>query len=412
MTGKFARLAGRFRSLMCDEIGSTAVAVAATMPLVVGGAAFGVETSYWYYKDLQLQAAADAAAYAGALEKRAGSKKPAVVQAATAIAVANGFVQSVGTAELNSPPLTGAHINAKSVEVVLQENQPRFFSSLFTQTPVVIRARAVAAFEDAGSACILALHKSASKAALFSGSSTSKFKACSVMANSLANDAVTVQGSGKLETSCIYSVGGVSLTATAVLDECSAAQVGVSPVGDPYAELEAPVASSTCESTSGSSLTAGTYCGGMTLSGTKTLNPGVYVVSGGNLKINANAHISGTGVMFYLTNGARISINGTATIDFSAATTGPYSGVLFFGDRSDTDSTKNTFNGTANSLLTGAIYFASQAVQFLGDFSGTDGCTQVVGLTVEWSGNANISKDCTAHGMHAIPAAELVKLVE
>src|SRR5215216_2584853 len=89
VAGKFARLAGRFRSLMRDEIGSTAVALAVSMPLVVGGAAFGVETSYWYYKDLQLQAAADAAAYAGALEKRAGSKNPAALTAATAVAKTN-----------------------------------------------------------------------------------------------------------------------------------------------------------------------------------------------------------------------------------------------------------------------------------------------------------------------------------
>ena len=412
MTANFVRLAARVRSLMRDEMGSTAVALAVSMPVVVGGAAFGVETSYWYYKDLQLQAAADAAAYAGALEKRAGSKKDAVAAAATAVAVTNGYVKSIGTAAIHSPPLTGTHISAKSVEVVLQENQPRLFSSLFIQTPVVIQARAVAVFEDAGSACILALHKSASKAALFSGSSTSTFKGCSVMANSLANDAVTVQGSGKLETSCVYSVGGVSVTAGLKLDECKSAQVGVSPVGDPYAELAAPPVSATCQSTSGSTLTAGTYCGGMSLSGTKTLDSGVYVVSGGDLKINSGAKISGAGVMFYLTNGARVSINGHATINFSAATSGTYSGVLFFGDRSDTGSAKNSFNGTADSLLTGAIYFASQAVQTLGDFSGTDGCTQVVGLTVEWSGNAKISKDCTAHGMHAIPAAELVRLVE
>jgi hypothetical protein len=255
------------------------------------------------------------------------------------------------------------------------------------------------------------LHTSASKAALFSGSSTSKFIGCSVMANSLANNAVTVQGSGKLETSCIYSVGGASVTAGLKMDECKSAQIGVSPVGDPYADLEPPVPGAS-QTVSGSTLSPGLYSGGMDLSGTKTLSPGVYVVSGGNLKINANAHISGSGVMFYLTNGARVSINGTATVDFSAATTGTYSGVLFFGDRTDTGSTKNSFNGTADSLLTGAIYFASQAAQFLGDFSGTDGCTQVVGLTVEWSGNADISKDCTAHGMHAIPAAELVKLVE
>lgn len=405
-------LLGRIKSLLKEERGSSAIVVALAMPVVVAGAAFGVETTYWYYKDMQLQAAADAAAYAGALEKRAGSNRPTVVTAATTVAIANGFKQSLGTAELHSPPQSGTHIGPKSVEVRLQENAPRFFSSLFVRTPVTISARAVAAYEDAGSACILALHKSASKAALFSGSSISKFLGCSVMANSLANDAVTVQGAGRLETTCIYSVGNVSLTGNVKLDECKAAQVGVSPVADPYGELEPPVPSGPCQGTGGSTLQPGTYCGGMSISGTKTLNPGVYVISGGDLKINANADVSGSGVMFYLTNGARVSMNGNSTVKVSAATTGPYSGVLFFGDRTDTGTAKNHFNGTADSELTGAIYFASQAIDFLGNFSGVDGCTQVVGLTVEWTGNTTVSKDCTAHGMKAIPAAELVKLVE
>ncbi|WP_368911808.1 pilus assembly protein TadG-related protein [Taklimakanibacter deserti] len=382
------------------------------MPLVVAGAAFGVETSFWYYRDMQLQAAADAAAYAGALEKRAGSNQEAVKQAATNVAVTNGFRQAIGTADLNSPPSSGAHITSKAVEVLLAENTPRFFSSFFVKTPVVIRARAVATYEDAGSACILALHKSTPKAALFSGSSTSKFLGCSVMANSLATDAVTVQGTGKLETSCIYSVGGVSLGDGAVLNDCKSAQIGVPPVGDPYADVEPPAIPETCQSDSGPTLQPGKYCGGLTLKGTMTLDPGVYVISGGDFKVNANANISGSGVMIYLTDGARVSMNGTATVKLSAATTGDYSGLLFFGDRTDTGSTKNNFNGTADSELTGALYFASQDIQFLGNFSGIDGCTQVVGLTVEWTGNASVSKDCTAHGMKAIPATQLVKLVE
>jgi hypothetical protein len=409
-----AKVLDGIKSFLKNERASTAIAVALTMPLVMAGAAFGVETSYWYYRDMQLQAAADAAAYAGALEKRAGSSKTKATEAAKAVAITNGFQETMGTVELHSPPLSGANAgNNKSVEVRILENAPRFFSSLFIETPVVIGGRAVAQYEDAGSACILALHTSISKAALFSGSSISKFLGCSVMANSLAGNAVTVQGTGKLQTSCIYSVGGVSLTdGGTILDDCKTAQVGVSPVGDPYAEVEPPETSETCQSSSGSTLQPGTYCGGLTLSGTKTLDPGVYVISGGDFKVNANANISGTGVMIYLTDGARVSMNGNSTTKLSAATTGPYSGLLFFGDRTDTGSTKNNFNGTADSELTGAIYFASQTIQFNGNFSGIDGCTQVVGLTVEWTGNATVSKDCTAHGMKAIPAAQLVKLVE
>ena len=37
---------------------------------------------------------------------------------------------------------------------------------------------------------------------------------------------------------------------------------------------------------------------------------------------------------------------------------------------------------------------------------------EVVGLTVEWSGNANVSKDCSKYGMRDIAATQIVKLVE
>ncbi|WP_352520071.1 MULTISPECIES: pilus assembly protein TadG-related protein, partial [unclassified Mesorhizobium] len=56
--------------------GNVAVIFAFTLPVVVGGAGLGIETSFWYYSSLKLQAVADAAAYAGALEKVAGSDNP------------------------------------------------------------------------------------------------------------------------------------------------------------------------------------------------------------------------------------------------------------------------------------------------------------------------------------------------
>jgi hypothetical protein len=408
-----AKLPDCIGSMLANERGSTAIFVALSMTLVMAGAAFGVETSYWYYKDMQLQAAADAAANAGALTKREGGDIDEAEVAGTKVAVDNGYDEANGSAEFNSPPASGSHVTAKAVEVILEENSRRFFSSIIMSTPVILRARAVATYEDAGSACVLALHTSASKAALFSGSSTSKFLGCSVMANSLADNAVTIQGTGKLETSCIYSVGGVSTTTTGLkLDDCKSTQIGVSPVGDPYEDVKTPEVTTPCQSTSGSTLSPGTYCSGLSLSGTTTLSSGTYVIEGGDFKVNANAKISGSGVTIYLKGDSRVSMNGTATVKLSAPTSGDYSGMLFYGDRDNSGTTKNIFNGTADSLLTGAIYFANQAVQFNGDFSGDDGCTQIVGLTVEWNGNANIKKDCTDYGMKAIPAAQLVKLVE
>jgi len=98
--------------------------------------------------------------------------------------------------------------------------------------------------------------------------------------------------------------------------------------------------------------------------------------------------------------------NGTVTM--SAPTSGPYSGVLFFGDRSGTG--LNKFNGTATSKMTGAIYFASQDVQYNGNFSGINGCTQVVGKTIAWTGNTSVSVDCAAQGMRTLPVLSIVRL--
>jgi hypothetical protein len=98
-------------------------------------------------------------------------------------------------------------------------------------------------------------------------------------------------------------------------------------------------------------------------------------------------------------------------VTLSAPTSGNYSGVLFYGDRTGT-SASSTFNGTATSLLTGAIYFPRQQVNYLGNFSGKNGCTQVVADTIQWSGNSSINQDCTPFGFKDIPAAPSIAIVE
>src|SRR5437868_6141547 len=399
-----------FRALAAHEKGSAVISIALAMPLVIGASGFGVETTYWYYKDLQLQAAADAAAHAAAMEKRSGATATQVANEATAVALTNGYESTGGTITVNSPPVSGGHMNNKAVEVILSQQKKRLFTALFNPDPVTVRARAVAAFQDAGSACVLALHKSASKAALFSGSSATTFTNCSVMANSLASNAVTVQGSGKLSVSCLYSAGGVDQGGGVTLTDpgCTVPKTGVPPIGDPFSDLPVPSTSGSCQNASAATLSPGVYCSGLSLGGTKTLNPGTYVVTGGDFKINANANISNDptqgGVTIYLSGTARVSMNGNATVKLSAPTSGTYSGVLFFGDRGNSGGSKDTFNGTAASGLTGAIYFASQDIQYLGNYSGDGGWTQVVGVTIEWSGNANVSQDCSSKGMRNIPA--------
>jgi Flp pilus assembly protein TadG len=396
-----------FRRLCESRGGNVATIFALTLPVVVGGAGLGVETSYWYYSSLKLQAIADAAAYAGALEKVAGSDTAAITAAATSSAASNGL--GGGTIVVNTPPTSGPNTAKKAVEVILNQNLDRMFTSIFTQTKVPERARAVALITDASKACMEALNPSASQAALFSGSTSVKLTGCVIMANSIANDAIKVQGSAGVQADCLISAGGMVLNNPPTM-ACKAPITRALPAADPFASLPAPAASNPCQNDNKSTLKPGTYCSGMSLSGNVTLDPGVYVVQG-NLKINANANISGSGVTIFMSGSSTISMNGNATVTLSAPTSGTYSGVLFYGDRTGT-AAQSTFNGTANSLLTGAIYFPRQQVNYLGNFSGVNGCTQVVADTIQWSGNSTINQDCSSLGMKDIPAAQSVAVVE
>ncbi|QND60905.1 pilus assembly protein TadG-related protein [Mesorhizobium huakuii] len=386
---------------------NVATIFALSLPIVVGAAGFGVETSYWYYNSLKLQATADAAAYAGALEQISGSDKPTIVAAATQSAATNGL--GSGTIVVNTPPASGPNTAKKAVEVIVGQKLDRMFTSIFTQAQVPEQARAVALITNASKACVLALDPSASQAALFSGNTSVTLIGCSVMANSIASDAVKLQGSAGLQADCLISGGGVSLS-NPVTTVCAAPIIHALPAADPFADLPAPAASNPCQNDNKATLSPGTYCSGMTLKGNVTLSPGVYVVQG-NLKINANAAITGSGVTIFMSGSSTVSINGNASVKLSAPTSGTYSGVLFYGDRTG-NSASSTFNGTADSLLTGAIYFPKQQISYLGNFSGNNGCTQVVANTIQWSGNSTINQDCTSLGMRDIPATQSVALVE
>src|SRR5688572_14977225 len=199
------------RFLLRETKGNIAIATALTVPLLAGGAGFGVETAYWYHKDLELQQAADKAAYTAALEKRAGANSSKILNTATYIATENGY--QPGTLAVHYPPSAGTYAgDAKAIEVELSIELPRYFTSFFFDDMVTERVRAVALMQTAANACILALSTTAANAALFSGSADLNLVGCTVMSNSMASDSVRVQGSAILATDCIIAVGNVSLT--------------------------------------------------------------------------------------------------------------------------------------------------------------------------------------------------------
>ena len=53
----------------------------------------------------------------------------------------------------------------------------------------------------------------------------------------------------------------------------------------------------------------------------------IYVLKDMNLQLNGGNNITGTNVLLFLTGDSSITITGNSTIDISAMTSGPYSGI-------------------------------------------------------------------------------------
>ena len=405
MTSMFSCL----KRMLTSRLGNVSLIFALASPLVIGSAALSVETSYWYYKQHQLQAAADNAAYAGSLENRDGSTSTVINTAALNVASQNGFNPNLGTITVGTPTTGNYANNPAAVQVVLTQQAPRFFTQMFSSSPVIITTNATAVFQNASNACILALDPAAQQAAYFSGSSSLTLNGCVVMSDSDAANGVYVWGAASLTASCVVSAGGVQQKGGIDDTGCAAPMTDVPPAPDPFKNIPEPATNGPCLTASGSTIYPGHYCSGLDLKNVATLEPGTYVVDGG-ISAHGNGTVTGNGVTFFLTDSSGVSINGNTTLNLSAPTSGTYSGILFFGSR-EVSGVTNTFNGTASSVMTGATYFPTQNVTYLGNFSGANGCTQIVADTVSFSGNTNFSVNCSAYGMSPIPVLASVKLV-
>jgi Flp pilus assembly protein TadG len=400
-----------------SQPGNIAIISALAMPCLVGFCGMGADVGYWYYRQRVVQAAVDVTAYDAIVAMAAGASTATIKAGASSDASANGWKSSSGKITVNMPPTTGTHKDANSAEIIITENEPRFFTEIFSHSTVKISGRAVASYTGVGNACMLALNKTAKNAFQFWGHNTSTLKNCNAVSDSLNAQGLSVGGNSNVTAPCLISAGGVYVTSTLTLTSCHAAISHAQYTPDPYKSVAAPTIPKNCTNAPGGkgNYSPGRYCGGLSIKDTRTLNSGVYIIDGGKLDLNASANITGTGVMFYLTNGAVLNFNGNAQFNLTAPTTAPYvggqAGMLFFSDRSQANANQS-FNGTSNSVLTGALYFPTQALTINGDYNGKNGCMQVVADTITYSGNATLTSTCPGTGLTTILTASGASLVE
>lgn len=425
-----------------DRYGGAAIVMALMTPIIIGGLAYGAEVGGWQLTKRQVQNAADTAAFAAGTQVRSGYDLATIKAAAVAVASDSGYEGGSSGVTVEYPPSTapnavdGTNPNGKSnyVYVMLTQTAERRFTKFFAPGSdyVTFKSAALVNVENGRPACVLALAPNTSGAVTATGSTNVTLTGCDVASNSISSTAVTVSGSAKITTNCVSAVGGVSATSGLTMTECTDPIENAPLTSDPYRNVAAPSVPASCASTAelnkfltgnkktgnpkptsgGSSNLGDAYCGGGTIHGTTNLSAGVYVLNGGNWRVNATATLTGTGVTLYLTGGATLDINGGATVDLSAPTSGTYAGMLVFYDRANTGS--STINGGSSFKMVGAIYGAKQNIDFTGNTtagSGSGKCTQIIGYTVKFSGNSGFDTNCSTSGTTAIMAAQSIKIV-
>ena len=460
------------RQLIRDRRGAAAVMLAIALSGIIGFAGLGSEVAAWYFTTRAMQGAADAAAESAAAELAAATVSGSSVSndqlthTGRAISATFNFSNGVSstTVTVNHPPATTTGLNSANcdsrlsgyncfVEVLVQQPQTPLLSSLFMSTGPTITTRAVgwANTKAASTGCVVALNHTASRAAQSSGSGTLTFNNCSIYSNSNASDGIYVGGSGQVNSQAAYVVGHINGT----VNTSQGSYTGVNPMADPYAQVAVPSSTTNCNgwtpngnnslhiSSNNSATLYPSSLGGTCAiphdiqvdgSGTINLCPGVYVFnSSSNLTMNAQAVMNAPptttstpamsstlcpgdttgGVTIVFANGSgnpgAPTINGGATVNMTAPTTGATAGIAMFQQRTTCTGNGNGNGGCPASLtgggtqnVTGAIYFPNNQVSYAGGSSTGSQCTQIVADTINFTGGSTFNSNCTSTGTQTI----------
>ena len=406
--------------------GFAVIWVAFLILCLVGLGGLSIDWAYVTLTKSQLQAAADAAALAGVQKLAQG--QTVVNNTAVSIASLNKAAKSPVTVVAGVDVLVGQFntstmvfiVTASSpnaVKVVARRTSgspggplPLLFGPAFGVTTANTSAQAIAMVQNGGgSAGLLVLSSNASKALSLTGSAGVTITGGDIQVNSSNSQAVYVSGSGLMTANNVNIVGGYDFPKHATGTN-SPLHTGVASVTDPLANVPPPTVTNNLGSVSLSgsqtkTISPGYYPGGITVgnSGKLTMNPGIYNIGGSGLTITGSGQVTAPGVMLYLSGTAGINVANSGALTLtpvSAATYPQYAGISVFQDRADTAS--DSFTGSANFQVDGAIYLPSAPATITGS-GGTFGA-EMIANTVSLTGSGIITINFSGGTKPQIPS--------
>ncbi len=237
---------------------------------------------------------------------------------------------------------------------------------------------------------IIVLDPSAGGALSLSGNASINLPG-GVYVDSSSSTALSASGNAQIKATVIDVHGGVQKSGNASFSP--APTTGAASVPDPLAGLPVPVANNLGLTTKGSVSLSGSSSqtivprvySQISVSGNAklTINPGIYIITGGGFTVSGNASVAvsgptssltGTGVMisnagtgYNLASGAdggtfaAVTLSGNGTYSLSPPSTGTYAGIVIFQARGNTKAL--TMSGNSSGM-TGTIYApAAQLVE-------------------------------------------------
>lgn len=416
------RIVALAQKLRRSRQGAVAIMMGFMLVVMIGISALGVEMGFAYYKQRQMQSAADAAALGAGIAIGKGYPADVALQA-RALTAAVGYVDGADnvTVTVNRPPATGAHAaDPNAVEVLVSQPQTLSLVTLFRSGLFTIRVRAVSIQTNTGSFCVLGLDTAASGAVLIKNNGVVSSIDCGVGVNSSSNTALILNNNARIDGP-VSVVGNWSLANGAALTYQTPPypQHNASVLTDPYQTVALdPTGPFQAQPTSPPyNLNPGIYIAGITYSNNKTLNfaPGRYYI--GNpllpltpLSLQNNVTVNATGGVTLVINSNRpMNIGNNVTFNITAPANGPTAGLAFASIRTATSTVTQKFANNVILNLNGAIYFPNQIVQFDNNATITSGaCGQVIARVVELQNNANLKNQCS----HPIKSGGATQLVE
>jgi len=393
--------------------GQTLLLAALCFPVLLGFLGFAADVGMLTIEKEKVQSAADSAAIAGASELNYGDWTTAAQSAAALNGFTNGSngatVSVNPSGDATPTPLYGAYAGQSGyLEVIVTQSSPTFFMNVFGIANMSVSARAVAS-QGRNPNCIYLLQATGTTLTS-TGGSTINSPDCGIVDDSSNSAAISVSGGSTVSTDSIAVVGSYSASNGTISPTPS---TGIVAVSDPLAYLSPPTYSAgSCTSNPAYSYNGGglsyhvgpgsnystTQSGNLvcytslTVGGngnTVTVNPGIYVITG-SLNFGNGTILGGNGVTFYITNSGQVTFNNGAAFNFTAPTSGTFNGILFYQDRSDTQTA--TLLGGTNATMQGILYFPDAALNF-SNGSATTFYTPIIAASLTMTGGTTFTDD-------------------